>query len=300
MEEYDYGYEQENPGPQKKVLGYQIIIVVLAVILVVMAFLHFKKVDTLNDDFALEREGLNDQFEMLKGDYDNLRTNNDTINYQLGLERHKADSLMQSLARERNLSLSKIRKYEKELGTLRTVMREFVQQIDSLNTLNKSLIRENVGYREQVATERMRADKAEETAGELSTKVRQGSVVQARAISLKPLSKNDREVSRAKNAQRLRVDFTLAANALAQPGERTVYVRIIGPDGYLFANNSGGVFQSDDGENKSFSVSRDVDYQNQDLGVSLHYTGSGIVGGKYQVEIYFDGHRIGSTEILLK
>lgn len=299
MEDYDYGYEQDNPGSQKKVRGYQIIIVVLAVILAALSFIYFRQMDSLKEDFALEREGLNNQFTALMGDYDNLRTTNDTIKYQLGMERQKADSLMTSLAKERSLSLAKIRKYEKELGTLRTVMREYVHQIDSLNNLNKSLIRENVGYRQQVATERMRADKAEETAGELSTKVRQGSVVQARNISLRPLSKNDREVSRANRAERLRVDFTLAANALAEPGERAVYVRITGPDGYLLANSGGGVFQSD-GESKSFSAAREVDYQNQDLGVSLYYSGSGIVSGKYQLEIYFDGHRIGSTEILLK
>lgn len=299
MEDYDYGYEQENPEPQKKLRGYQIIIVVLAVILAVLTFLYLKKVETLKEDFEIEREGLNHQFEMLMGDYDNLRTTNDTISYQLGVERHKADSLMSSLAKERNLSASKIRKYEKELGTLRTVMRGYVKQIDSLNTLNKSLIRENVGFRQQVATERMRADKAEESVGELSTKVRQGSIVQARGISLNPLNKNDRAVSRAKNAERLRVDFTLAANALTEPGERTVYVRITGPDGYLLPNSGGGVFQSE-GENKTYSASREVDYQNQDLGVSLFYTGSGITAGKYLVEIYFDGLRIGSNEILLK
>lgn len=56
----------------------------------------------------------------------------------MGIERQRADSLMQRLKQERSWSLAKIKQYEKEVGTLRTIMRGYLHQIDSLNTLNKS------------------------------------------------------------------------------------------------------------------------------------------------------------------
>ena len=34
----------------------------------------------------------------------------------------------------------------------------------------------------------------------------------------------------------------LVGNELAEPGERTVYVQIIGPDGYVLANASNALF----------------------------------------------------------
>lgn len=299
MDEYDYGYEQEGPSQQKTLRGYQIIIVVLAVILFALTFIYFRQMRNQREDFDIERRELNDQFASLMGDYEGLRTTNDTINMQLGLERMKADSLMESLANERNLSRAKIKQYEKELGTLRTVMREYVHQIDSLNTLNKTLISENVEYRQQVTSERLARAKAEETSAELSAKVRRGQVVNARDIVLTPLNRNDREVTRANRAERLRVDFVLAANELAQPGERAVYVRIIGPENFLLTTNTGALFDFE-GEMTTYSAMREVDYQNDDLGVSLYYNGGGITAGTYRIEVFFDGNRVGSREILLR
>ena len=297
MEDYDYGEEPVNP--QKSIRGYQIIIIVLAIILAALSFIYYNQMSQQRQEFTAERDTLTNRFAALMGEYQNVRTENDTIAYHLGIEREKADSLMQSLVNERRLSVSKIRQYEKELGTLRTVMRNYVHQIDSLNTLNKTLIQENVGIRQQIATERVRADMAEEKASELTTKIRQGALVRARDIGLKALSNNDREVSRAARAARLRADFVLSANDLANPGERAVYVRIIGPDGYLMANAANAVF-SFEGEGRSYSAMREIDYQNNDIGVSLYYNGTGITGGTYKVEVYMDGYLCGSSEVLLR
>ena len=76
----------------------------------------------------------------------------------MGIERQRADSLMQRLKQERSWSLAKIKQYEKEVGTLRTIMRGYLHQIDSLNTLNKKLIDENVSYRKEITTAQMRAE----------------------------------------------------------------------------------------------------------------------------------------------
>lgn len=292
-------YNQDVQSPEKSIQGYKIVIIILAVILAGLSFLYYNQVNTLKEDFAVERDTLTTRLSSIMGEYDNLKTENDTIAYNLGVERGKADSLFQLITKERSFSRAKIRAYEKEVGTLRTVMRGFVHQIDSLNTLNKQLINENVTYRKEVTSQRLRADVAEEKAQELSTKIRKGAVVRARNIQLLALSSSDREVTRASRAARLRVDFVLAANELSAPGERSVYARIIGPDGYVLANASNAMFEFE-GDMKSYSAVREVDYQNQDLAVSLFYNGGGITGGKYQVAIYMDGYMIGSSEILLR
>lgn len=299
MENYDY--EQQDPGQQvkKSIKGYQIIVIVLAVILAALSFLYFNQVNTLKREAAVERDTLRNQISQLMGEYEDLRTENDTIAHNLNIERERADSLLTSLTKERNLSRARIRQYEKELGTLRTVMRNYVQQIDSLNQLNQKLISENIEYRDKVTTERLRADMAEEKADELGTKVRRGAVVRARDITLRALSGNDREVTRAARAARLRVDFTLSANELANPGQRTIYVRVTGPDGYILANASNAMFDFE-GSRMTYSASREIDYQNADLPVSLYYNGGGITEGKYSVAVYMDGYLVGSTEVLLR
>ena len=177
------------------------------------------------DLLVIDRDSIQNNLSDLMQDFDDLQLSNDTLSLQMGIERQRADSLMQRLKQERSWSLAKIKQYEKEVGTLRTIMRGYLHQIDSLNTLNKKLIDENVSYRKEITTAQMRAEMAEEKAQELNNKVRQGSVINARGIRMVALNARSKEVSRIKNAERLRVDFTLTANALATPGEKTIYVR---------------------------------------------------------------------------
>lgn len=302
MSNYEYDdYQEQETGQQtaKSIKGYKVIIMVLAIILAALSVLYFHQTSTIKEEARIERDTLKNQISRLMDDYSDLRTENDTIARNLDIERERADSLMESLDKERTLSRAKIRQYEKELGTLRTVMRTYVHQIDSLNQLNKKLIDENITIRGQITSERLRADKAEEMADELTTKVRQGAVIRAREITLRALSNNDREVTRAARATRLRVDFVLAANELANPGERAIYTRITGPDGYVLANSSNATFEFEGGR-MTYSASREVDYQNADLPVGIYYEGSGVTEGRYKVDIYADGFLIGSTEVILR
>jgi TonB-dependent SusC/RagA subfamily outer membrane receptor len=191
-------------------------------------------------------------------------------------------------------------RYEKEIGTLLNTMQHYVKQIDSLNTLNQQLASENITIRRQVTSERLRADKAEERASELDDKVRMGSIVKARDITLTPINANGKPVTRASRADRLKIDFVLSANELTQPGARNVYARIIGPDGYIMANADGYVFDFE-GDQITYSAMRDdIDYQNEDLAIGLYYGGAQVVAGEYQVEIYMDGYLIGESSTLIR
>lgn len=293
-----YDYPEDNRGGNKSLKGYKIIIILLVVLLIAVSLIYFMQSKERKQEFEMEREDLTTQISSLITEIDGINYANDTMTVNLAIERTRADSLMDKLQNERNISRATIRKYEQELGTLRTVMKRYVEQIDSLNRINKSLAQENVNYRMQVTNERMRAEAAEERATELSDKVRVGSVVRARDIRLVALNSNDKEVSRAGRAARLRVDFVLSGNELAEPGERFIYARVIHPDGYVMSENS-GMFDAG-GERMTYSARREVDYQNKDLNVGIYYNGSDITGGTYRVELYMDGYRIGETEISLR
>lgn len=289
----------EENQTEKTLKGYKIIIVILAVVLVALAAFYFQQVGAIKSDFNEQRDTLVNRLSGMMTDFNTLQIENDTITEHLTIERQRADSLMDRMQQERSWNYAKIRKYEKELGTMRVIMRGYVRVIDSLNTMNQGLISENVKYRKEASTLRLRAETAEEQAQELNTKVRKGAVILARNISLLALNNSDKEVTRASRAARLRTDFILTANELATPGDRTVYVRITGPDGYLLANSANSVFESE-GERLTYSASRTIDYQNKDLNVNVFYNGNNIVKGKYSVQVYMDNQLIGSNEIILK
>lgn len=295
-DEYDDHGQERGPSSLK---GYKIVIILLAVILVAVSGLYFYQSHQLRQDFAIERDTLTNRLMAVRNNLDGLRSQNDSLNYNISLERERTDSVMEALVKERNMTRATIRKYEKELGTMRTILSGYVHQIDSLNTLNRRLISENVGIKKQITSERLRADQAEERVQDMDVKIRQGSRVMARDIRLVPLNNNDREVTRVGRAARLRVDFVLSANALTNPGNRPIYVRLAGPDGYVLANQSQATFTFE-GDPLIYSAMREVDYQNEDLDVGIYYNGGDLQAGKYKVEIFMDGMLIGSTETLLR
>jgi hypothetical protein len=178
-------------------------------------------------------------------------------------------------------------------------MKNYLRQIDSLNTVNKQVIGENLNLRKEVSTANLRADVAEERASELQNKVQQGSVLNARGINIVALNSNNKVLSRVKNASTLRVDFTISANKLATTGNRVIYLRLTSPDGYLLSTEAMPTFLYN-GEKLGYSASREIDYQNEDVDVSIFYKGSGFIPGTYKIELYTGGNLIGSSEIAVR
>ncbi len=299
-EEEDNYYEDEELQSQNNsaIRGYRIVIGLLSIILVAISILYFsihRQQMADNALLAADRDSLQNDITELIVEYDDLKYQNDSIAANL----ERANELVEQLKQERRWNYNKLKQYEKELGTLRTVMMGYIKQIDSLNTLNKKLITENVGYRKEISQANLRADMAEERSSELENKVKAGAVIRARDIRLVPLSKNSKEVTRVKKAERMRVDFVLSANELATPGNKAVYARIIAPDGYPLTTEKAPTFEFE-GEQLNYSAAREVEYQNEDLSVGIFFDQGGFQSGTYQVELYLDGRMIGTTEQALR
>lgn len=300
FEEDDYMTPQPD---QNSIRGYRIVIIILSVILVALSALYYgihRQQMRDNELLQADRDSIQSDLGRLMTDYDNLQISNDSISANLTIERERADSLMTRLKKERSWNLAKIKQYEKEVGTLRSIMKSYVRQIDSLNTLNKKLIKENVSYRKEISSANLRAEMAEEKAAELDNKVRIGAVLRARDISLTALNVSSREVTRVKNASRLRVDFVLSANELAEPGNKAIYVRITSPDGYVLTTEEMPTFEFE-GERLSYSAMREVEYDNtKDLDVGIFYTSKGFTAGTYRIQLYCEGRLIGQTEVAMR
>lgn len=299
----DGGGGPSDSDLQKTLKGYRIIIIALVAVLALLTFQHFRVTSDIKREWAIERDTLNNQIGGLITEIDQINLRNDSVSNELrahiAVERDRADSLMTRLRKERNLNREKLRKYEKELGTLRTIMRRYVHQIDSLNTLNKRLATENVTIRKKVAEETSRANIAEERAQEMADKIKLGSIVKARNISLGAYNTGGSNVTRASRASKFRTDLTLTANELTIPGTRNIYVRILGPDGAVLSGGADCIMEFE-GDMISYSAEREVDYDNKDLDVSIFFNYADMTAGVYKVEIYMDGYLIGESELALR
>lgn len=317
-ENYDYNseegnYEQEeNEALKKSLRGYRVIIIVLTIVLAGTSVFCFslyrnerKTSKKLQNEKAISEENykmsevlrgaLTDELDDLKVGYDTLRMKNDTLNVQF----ENAQKMIDQLKNERRLNYNALAKYKKEIESMRGVMKSYLKQIDSLNKQVKVVSAENINLKKKITSETLRAEKAEEQAKEAKNLIKQGSVLRARDISLVALNAKDNEVSRIKNAKKLRVDFVVGANDLAAAGHRNVYLCLISPDGYTISTEATPEFDYQ-GSKKIYSASREIDYQNEDISVSIFYSGSGFTPGTYKAELYMDDTLIGSAEIFMK
>jgi hypothetical protein len=298
-DEYEYEDQQAADVDNKAVRGYRIVIIIMAVILVALSVVYFNMHREQQQEYVLleeDRTRIQGDLDSLIVSFDDLQIKNDSMMANL----EEANKLVDQLKNERRLNYAKIRAYEKEVGTLKTIMQSYLRQIDSLNTVNTKLSKENISYKKQISTERLRADMAEERAEELTNKVRVGAVIRVRSIGLEALSAKSKTISRVKNAARLRVNCVMSANELAEPGNKTVYVCVTSPDGFLIASPNASSFEFE-GEQKLYSSCREVDYKaTQDLPVAIYIDGTNFTAGTYKVEIYIDGRLAGESEAALK
>ena len=296
--------EEEIERSTRSIKGLKTMLLFAVILLVPAAYFSISyvvKYSSIKEDYAIvesARQLFEEQNAMLQRDAESLVTElkelkdrNDTmmVKYQ------EAVVMLEQLQKEKTYNYNQLAKYKREVETLRGVMKGYLRQIDSLNTINSNLQKQNVAYKKEITTAQLRANVAEERADELGTKVRIGSVIRASGIRIVALTEKSKEVRRIKQAARLRVDLELTANELAEPGEKSIYICITAPDGYVLSPEDMILFNFE-GEEMVASAVRKVDYENQSVPVSIFYDGAHFERGTYKVDIYIDGRHSGSQE----
>ena len=247
-----------------------------------------------------EKAELTQQLLNLQNDFENLNSDYENINSQLDTSREQVALLIDKLSKTEATNRAKIRQYEKELGTLRSIMRGYIVQIDSLNTLNKRLTADAAAARKEAAESRQANETLTRQVESLSGQVAAGSVVKARGLRLDAYNGSDRVTDRSSRVTYFVATLSLVENEIAERGPIRVYVRVKDPNGIILLNNASTDFTVG-GETLSASASREVDYEGQDVELSIYVKDVGELGkGIYTVEAYTEKTFLGRSELMLR
>lgn len=265
----------------------------------VLAYVWTSKSKLVND-LNIEKADLTQEMEELRQEYAELQTANDTLNANLQIEREKVDQLIERFQQTEATNRAQIRQYEKELGTLRSIMKHYIVQIDSLNNLNVALRQEASDARREAAENRRQYEDLRTTTDEYARQVAEGSVVKGRGVSLHAINSSAKETDRSSRTEKLRADMFLIENAIAKKGPKRVYIRVKGPDGILLTADDRQLFTCA-GEEMIYSESREVDYQGEEVEVSVYFASpQPFTKGVYTVDAYTTEGKIGSADLLLR
>ncbi|HPG72644.1 MAG TPA: hypothetical protein PLM49_00025 [Bacteroidales bacterium] len=284
----------------------KILIALISVLIVAIGFLAWLVVDLKNQNKNLsqqtivvsnEKELVRMELANLLEDYEDLSTNNDSLNLELAKEKEHIKALIQEIEGVKNLNAAQINKYKKELETLRQIMKHYVYQIDSLNTLNQSLIAENELIRRDNEQLAYKFDEVVEKNAEYEIVVEKASMIKVNNINVEFLNSRGKETSKASKIAKLKTNFTMVENALSSQGNKMVYLRILDPNGKVL---SGGKTMDIHGEAIPFSASRQVVYEGNNLDVAIYFDApSEMIQGKYQAEFFVDGYMMGGSSFLI-
>jgi hypothetical protein len=287
---------------------------VLGVLAIALAFLLVRNSSLKNDKEVLEAEK-----EMQRHDFQAevdslLKVHNDLKdNYgELSQQLAEKDSIIQADAIEIKKLLDSQWDYnrvKKKLAALQEISQHYVRQMDSLYTVNRELVAENERIREEFQNERRQNTDLTRRAEELTNKVNQAATLKlfnytVQAVRFKG-NGNETTTDRASRAERIRIDFTVAANDIVQPGTKLFYVRIADPTRAIISKGTGDEYSfKSNGETLQFTEKVRVNYDGKETAVRAYYVKSDayeMMPGTYFIDVYEQGGKlIGQTAIDLK
>ncbi|QIP11277.1 hypothetical protein G8759_00785 [Spirosoma aureum] len=201
---------------------------------------------------------------------------------------------------------SKIKQYEAFLVEKDTLIANLQKENVTLATNVKVLDEENTGLK----TEKQRLTDSVTTVvsqnQELSTKVTRAAALKAQnvkvfSVNAKGKVKED-DAYKAKRLDKIKLVYTLLDNPLTKEEPKEVFVRVLDPSGAVVSDmaNGSGTFTVD-GNETIYTTKQTVNYTSNGQNVELLYTrGIPYKPGKYTIELYSEGFRIGAGEFAVR
>ncbi|PSK93992.1 hypothetical protein [Taibaiella chishuiensis] len=245
------------------------------------------------------KEALQNEYNASLARLDDLTGKNAQLDNQL---KAKNSELAKTKARIQEI-LAKSNATEKEFNEARGLIRklnvriaDYEKQIVVLKEKNTQLTVE----RDSVVTNNSALQEKVNLA-----KVLHASNIRMTAIDLRKGGRKEKETTKAKRVDLLRVTFDIDENRIAESGVKELKICIINPDGELLSNAAlgSGSFKTAQGQSKFFSVSKNVSLQAdlpvKDINVDWQQSAE-YEKGAYTVEIYHEGYLIGKGSVSLR
>jgi len=119
-------------------------------------------------------------------------------------------------------------------------------------------------------------------------------------ITAKAVNDRGRDQTRLSRSAQFVISFIIARNITSDPGERTLFVRILSPDGAVLSKSPSNTFPY---ENRDilYSMKRIVEYGGEEIPVTMYWDiEEFLMPGTYKADIFADGHHIGSQSFTMQ
>jgi len=293
-------------------------IAIIAILLLLTSFTFYQLFSERNkkDDVTAQKTELESQFHNLS---DSLAIRSDQLESFKGknaeLDRAIADKqaqidrekkTIQNLFAKTKLTQAELSEARDRIAEYQVSLSDMSAKIEELNKKNTELTAQNGQLNSDLNSERGTTAKLTEQNKGLAQKVQIGSLLSIPKLDVEAVKKrfNGKEatVRRAKAAESLKISFETGENKVIDPGQVSLYVRIINPKGETISvsdQGSGTLTSAEKPEPVQFTKKADFDYDQSNKKVVVYWSQNIKDPGVYKVELYQNGYVVGQGQVKL-
>lgn len=255
--------------------------------------LEMEMMQSANEFAELDRE-----YAQLEGNQINL-LENDSIVEKYTAAKAQIEKLLLELQNEKNKSAEQISKLKAEIETLKGILRDYTQRINDLMAENEGLREENATVKDQNQRLHQQVSQNTRTIEQQAERLTLAEKLNVTGLSFRALNKKGKNEKHITKAMQLEVSFTIPQNNTTQAGEKTIYLRIVNPEGDLLPGN-GGTFPFE-GATLSATARKTIEYANEEIGgITIYWdVNTTLNPGTYTVELFCDGFRLASRQFTM-
>lgn len=214
-------------------------------------------------------------------------------------------SRIQKILNDKNATQAQLNEARRLIAQLKGNIDTYASEIESLKLENLQLTEKNVEITAQRDSVRRSYDSASVVISEKESIIDIGSTLHASNFKItgvqEKASGREKETSKAKKVDKIRITFTIDENRITQSGSKDIYIAITSPDGRPVTTDAlgSGQFMTRDGTEKFFTRKVNIHYvQGQSQTVNVEWSqDSGFQTGNYRIEVYNNGFKIGQGTV---
>lgn len=284
----------------------KIIIILLSIGLLISLYYNYSlsnelsnsKVETKNT--LTEKEIVLKDLDALKNSYTALINEKTALNDELVAEKNKVLELINQVKKSTN-DVNILKKYKEQLNLLENKYEKLIRENESLKKLNQQLVTK-VDSATTILVESQEYSKV--LAGqneELAQTVAKGSKLsilnlKTGAYKVKNSGK-EIETDKASRANILKINFTIAENAIAKSGDKQYYIQVIDSKNNVLGEKKDINFGD---KILTYSFISKINYQNKTQEITEILKGENFEKGNYFVNIFDKDQLVANTIFVLE
>ena len=203
---------------------------------------------------------------------------------------------------------TKTSKLREQIKELQASCDNYMQELETLKAENEALKAENEQMKVAMEETKEANEKLLSENQSLEQKIENAKRLVTTDVTATPMRKKCggkglKETKQSKKLEVVKIEARILANDVVEPGMKTVYARITGPNNRVLCNGTAEEFSFEiDGSPLQYTSKQDIEFDGSARKVMINWSRNDnvkVIKGTYRVTLYADGQEIGKASFKL-